>query len=248
MCPGAPLLIPGVAEGLAAQVPELTDACDRAVGVLRAADRVLMLCSGPFARDARAQSHRSVIHPVGTVVSSAPITGTSWPAQFTVRLPGPLAADVPAGPPAGVGVVVGAALLARAGFTAPVVAIDLVDRTAEVDRLLENARNSADRVGLLVVAEGAAGRGALPPGGGAADAELLDSALAAALAAGNPEALNAAADLDELAAARLLFRAGPALRALAGSTASSRPDHAELLLDRTPFGVRYLVAAWSWAG
>jgi hypothetical protein len=257
VCPGAPLLIPGVAADLAAQVPELTDACDRAVGMLRAADRLLMLCSGPRARDARARSHHSVIHPAGTTVSSALITGTSWPASFTARLAGPPAADpplgrpadnLPAGPPAGVGVIVGAALLERAGITAPLVAVDLADPTAEVDCLLDEAQASADRVGLLVVAEGSAGRGALPPGGGPADAELLDAALAAALAAGNPAALHAAADVDEVAAARLLFRAGPALRALADSTASHPPEQAELLLHQAPFGVGYLVAAWSWAG
>lgn len=274
VCPGAPLLIPGLARSLAAQVPELLDACDRAVELLRTADRVLLLSSGPRARDRRARAREvSVVHAAGTELSSSLIIGSFGAAHFTGRLAGPggagtpavgspavgptaagsPAVDRPAAPPAGVGVIVGAALLARAGITSPVVAVELAadevaDRPAEVARLFEEARGSADRVGLLVMAEGSAGRSAVSPGDGVAEAELLDASLAAALAGGCPAALGAAADVDQLAGTRLLFTAGPALRALAELTTSHPPEHAELLLHHAPFGVGYLVAAWSWAG
>ena len=249
VCPGAPLLIPGVANGLSAQLPELVDACDQAVGTLHAADRLLLLCSGPRTRDEGSGTRRvSVVHPAGSRLSSALITGTSRPAHFTGRLAKSLTAEVPAGSPAGVGVVVGAALLARAGITVPVVAVELAERTGEVTRVLDEALASADRVGLLVVAEGSASRGAQSPGGGSADAELLDASLAAALATGDPAALGLAVAVDDAAAARLQFTAGPALLALSELAASRPPDHAELLLDQAPLGVGYLVAAWSWAG
>jgi hypothetical protein len=217
---------------------------------------VLLLCSGPRARDQRTRVQRlSVVHPAGTMVSSALLTGTSRPAHFTGRLAGPPAAEVPGppaaevpGPPAGVGVIVGAALLARAGITAPALAVELADCTAEVARLFAEAQASVDRVGLLVVAEGSASRSALSPGGRSAEAELLDASLAAALSAGNPDALAVAAEVDQVSASRLLFSGGPALLALAELTASRAPEQAELLLDQAPFGVGYLVAAWSWTG
>lgn len=256
MCPGAPLLIPGLAPGLAAEVPEVVDACDRAVRTLGVADRVLLLCSGPRMCDETFRTQRlSVVHPAGTMLSSALITGTSGPLHFTGRLAGPRgagslagspAAGPPAGSPAGVGVVVGAALLVRAGIDIPVTAVDLADPTAEAAALLEDARTSADRVGLLVVAEGSASRGDGSPGGGSADADVLDASLAAALAAGDPTALGDAAGIDPASAARLQFTAGPALLAMAELTASRRPHRAELLLAQAPLGVGYLVAVWSW--
>lgn len=264
VCPGAPLLIPGLAEELSARVPDLVGACARAVDGLRAADRILLLCSGPGARNERQRAHHlSIVHPVGTGLSSAVITGRSRPAHFTGRLGGAAAAapvwsgaagegtpeaDTSAASAPGVGVLVGAALLDRAGVTAPVVAVELAAPTAEVTHLFGQAQASADRVGLLVVAEGSAGRGAVPPGGGSADAELLDAALAAALAAGDPATLAAASDVDQVTAAGLLFTAGPALLALAALSSAHPPDRAELLLAEAPLGVGYLVAVWAWAG
>lgn len=265
VCPGAPLLIAGLAEELSARVPELIGACEQAVDGLRTADRVLLLCSGPRVREQRLRAQQlSIVHPVGTRLSSAIITGSSCPAHFTGRLAGAAAAASPVGPgaagegvpeadgsagsPPGVGVVVGAALLDRAGITAPVVAVELAGPTAEVTRLFGEAQASVDRVGLLVVAEGSTDRGAVPPEGGPADGELLDASLAAALAAGDPATLAAAADVDQGTAARLQFTAGPALLALAALTSPDPPDRAELLLAGAPFGVGYLVAAWAWAG
>ena len=249
VCPGAPLLIPGLADDLSAQLPGLVDACDRAVGMLAAVDRVLLLCSGPRARDGGLRAaETSVVHPAGTVVTSALITGRSGSVHFTGRLPGAPAATADDLPPAGVGTVVGAALLARAGIAVPVTAVDLADATAEVCALSSEVQASADRVGLLVVAEGSAGRGATSPAGGSADAEVLDASLAAALAAGDPSALAAAAGIDRERAVRLLFTSGPSLTAMAELTANRPPDRAELLMDEGALGVGYLVAAWSWSG
>lgn len=260
VCPGAPLLIPGLADQLSAQVDGLVDAVDRAVGRLHGMDRVLLLSSGPRARDGgRSTRHRSVVHPAGTAVSSALITGTSGPAQFIGRLAGPdrsspgnqpepeqRSPTAPADSVPDVGVIVGAALLARAGIDVPTTAIEVVDRTAEVVALLDGARMSADRVGVLVLAEGSASRGPASPGGGSPEAEDLDAALAAALRAGDPAALCQAVALDASTADRLLFTAGPALLALEELTSPAPPVRAELLLDTAPLGVGYLVATWCW--
>ena len=254
VCPGAPLLIPGLSDGLRAQVPDVVDACDRAVGLLGTVDRVLLVHSGPRARDGGSRVKQvSVVHHGGAAVSSALITGASGPTHFTGRLPGTSLpgrsiAAAPEGALPGVGTVVGAALLARAGIEAPVTAVDLADRSAEVAALLREAQLSTDRVGVLVMGEGSASRGVTSPGGGAAGAEVLDASLAAALAAGDPVALGVAAALDPVSAERLLFTAGPALLALTELTASRPPQRAELLLDQAPLGVGYLVATWSWAG
>lgn len=255
VCPGAPLLIPGLADGLAAEVPNLTTACDHAIGCLQGVDHILMLCSGPGVRDQWQRAQRmSVVHPAGTVLSSALLTGRSGPVHFTGRLAGARIPDAVAGPrvagavgvPPGVGVIVGAALLARAGIDAPVTVVELAGPTPEVAGLIEDARTSADRVGLLVIAEGSAGRGPQSPGVGSPEAEMLDAAIAAALAAGDPAALAAAATVDPTEATRMLFTSGPALLALAELTHAEPPQRAGLLLDQAVLGVGYLVAAWCW--
>lgn len=249
LSPGAPLLIPGLAEDLAAEVPDLVHAVDRAVRCLREVDRILLLSSGPRARDSAVRGDtRSVVHPAGTAVSSALLTGTMGRAHFSGPLAGPGVGRPPtdpACPSPGVGVTVGAALLARAGIDLPTTAIEVADRTAEIAGLLEDARSSLDRVGVLVLAEGSAGRGPGSPGGGSPAADSLDTALAAALRSGDPAALRRAAELDTATAGRLLFTAGPALLSLV-DLAPRPPSRAELLLDTAPFGVGYLVALWCW--
>lgn len=263
MCPGAPLLIPGLADVLAGEVAELVTACHRAIFELEDVDRVLLLSSGPGARDEWQRRQRiSVVQPAGALVSSALLTGGSAAAHFTGRLAGKTTAQALAvspqvdrtapsaqaiAPPAGVGVIVGAALLAAAGIGVPVTAVELADPTAEVTDLLDDVRTSADRVGLLVVAEGSASRGSRSPGGGSTDADSLDAALAGALAAGDPAALAAAAGVGPSEAARLLFTSGPALSTLAELTKPEPPDRAAVLLDQAPLGVGYLVAVWSWS-
>ncbi len=263
MCPGAPLLVAGLAPGLASAVPGLLESCRLAVASLAGADRILLLASGPRMRDLGARVARpTVVHPPGTLISSAGLTG-SWPAHFAGRLSaGPAliatgAASTPndgstpgsgsttAAGGAGVGVVVGVALLAAGRIDAPAVAIEVGDQGVSAAELYAAAGSSTDRIGVLVIGEGSAARGDDSPVGGHPAAAEFDRKLGRALAAGDPVALSAVVAARSGLADQLMFTAGPAFAALAALTADTAPDHADLLFDEAPFGVAYLVATWS---
>ncbi len=245
-----------MAPQLASTMPELLDSCRTAIATLTDADRVLLLTSGPRTRDLGASSPRgSVVHQPGTVISSGPLTDSRLPPHFLRRLAGghdDTAAERESRQDPGVGVIVGTALLAGSGIELPTTALELgedfeVGRSGEsAARVLAAARNSADRVAILLIAEGSASRGPDSPGGGQDGAEAFDAALAAALAEGSPLALALAAGTSASLPAALMFTSGPSLRALADVTRQRPPTHAELLFDAAPLGVGYFVAAWSW--
>ncbi|HEX7354426.1 MAG TPA: hypothetical protein VF288_06290 [Mycobacteriales bacterium] len=131
------------------------------------------------------------------------------------------------GPPGGYDV---AAWLCRAAGIEPQKMLAL-----DADRDVDVAPGTA----LLVLADGSAARGPLAPAGPHPDAEASDDALAALLAAGD------AAGLAAYRPAPVLLADGaPALRAL-GRLAAGRRWHGRLLAHEAPFGVAYLVAAWT---
>ena len=240
--------MPGLAPSLASTVPELVESCRTVTALLPAADRVVLLTSGPRLRDRGTASARAtVVHAPGTPVPSAPLTAGCLP-DLGSRLAGARAprggepSDVP-----GVGVIVGAALLADAGIAAATTAIEIgTEADPALDAVLAAAVD-ADRVVLLVVAEGSAARGADSPAGSLDEAaRKLDTQLANALVAGDPAALAAAVRNASPSADALLFTGGPALRALAGLTMHAPPTRAKLLFDQAPLGVGYLVASWAW--
>ncbi len=250
MCPGAPLLVPGLAPGLASTVPELTDSCRSAIVALTGVDRIVLLTSGPRMRDLGVRAHQpAVVHPPGTRITTAGLTGSRWPAHFDAELSGG-PSELPSSterPPPGVGVIVGAALLAASGLDIPTVAIELSDDQACSDHVLKAVALPDVPVGVLVVGEGSAARGDESPNGGSAGAAALDHRLSAALASGDPHALAAVVAAVRSAADQLMFTAGPSFLALAALTADQPPDAAQLLYDAAPFGVGYLVATWSFA-
>ncbi len=249
MCPGAPLLVPGVAPALVATVPDLLESCRLAVASLAGADRILLLTSGPRMRDRGTRATRpTVLHPPGTPISSAALTGGGWPAHFD----GLLSTGTPATPTAvavaaraGVGVVVGAALLAGGLINLPTTAVELGDEGASPAELYAAAGSSADRIGVLLIGEGSAARGPDSPAGPQREAADLDGQLGRALADGDPSALSGAVSIGRAVADRLMFSAGPGFAALAALTADRAPLLAHLLYDEAPFGVGYLVATWS---
>ncbi|MET3806993.1 hypothetical protein ABIB25_004013 [Nakamurella sp. UYEF19] len=276
VCPGAPFLVAGLAPALERSARGLSDTCAAAVARLAGADRILLITSGPRARDLGVPAaRRSVLHPSGTTVTSAPLTDSRLPPLFEGRLAGgsdlgaaPIAgAPVPlfprVGMSPGVGVIVGAALLAQSHLEIPTVAIELAAAAADADAgaglqgaadavdpaldLLHAACRSSDRVALLVVADGSASRGPDSPGGGHLGAAPLDAALAAALASGSPRDLADAVDFVGDDAGALLFTSGPAFAALADLTAATPPGRATLFYDDAPLGIGYLVATWSWS-
>jgi aromatic ring-opening dioxygenase LigB subunit len=122
---------------------------------------------------------------------------------------------------------IGAWLLDRAGWTGP--------------RTYSTARPEVDgRVALLVMADGTGTRTPKAPGALDDRAEAFDAAIAAALAAGDPEAL---ASLDIDLGAELWSRGVPTLRTL-GEMTKGADVTAHLRVAVAPFGVGYLVADW----
>jgi hypothetical protein len=252
--------VPGLAPSLAATVPGLVESCGAAVASLAVGDRVLLVTSGPRLRDDGASPRRpTLIHPPGTPISAAPLTGSNVPDPFETRLPGvPRSDGVPptgdGGDPGpsdgpGVGIIVGAALLAAAGIQIPTTAVEMGTEVGAAGPLVEalfTAAGDAERVVLLVIAEGSAARGSDFPADGPDAAQDLDRTLARALAAGDPAALATAVRTTLPAADSLMFTAGPAFAVLARLTMRDPPSRAELRFDCAPLGVGYFVANWLW--
>lgn len=225
MCPGAPFLVPGIAESLAHESTALMTACVTAVRSLAGADRIVVIAAG----------RRSIAYPAGRVASqvATPPLGRSDLAARECR------------PVLSVGAVVGQALLERTfpdGAPAPV---DLVEVRGEADADDGAARHGArNRDALLVIADGAATHGDAAPGRRDDRAGPFDDRLAAALAAGDPDGVGRSCADRDLASA-LLAVVEP-LRVLARLTEDDPPTAAELLFRGSPYGIGYLVASWRW--
>ncbi|MER5500620.1 class III extradiol dioxygenase subunit B-like domain-containing protein [Streptomyces sp. NPDC002561] len=231
VCPCPPLLVPEVAAGAAPELDALRDACAEALGVLAAARPDLLVVIGPADRAGRGP------HPEGA-------TGTfgDFGVDLGVRLGRDLA---PAGanplPPS---LSVGAWLLARAEWTAAPVEGLGVGEPLETGRCADTGRKLADRaerVALLVLGDGSACRTLKAPGYLDERAEAFDAAAARALGAADPDALLA---LDEELAYELKAAGRAPWQVLAGAARGTGLD-GRLLYDDAPYGVGYLVAAWS---
>ncbi|MFJ7196203.1 MULTISPECIES: class III extradiol dioxygenase subunit B-like domain-containing protein [unclassified Streptomyces] len=231
VCPCPPLLVPEVAAGAAPELDAARDACAEALGVLAAARPDLLIVVGPADLPGRGP------HPEGA-------TGTfkGFGVGLGVRLGhdrGPVADDTL--PPS---LSVGAWLLARAGWDgAPVEGLG-VGEQLETDRCTSAGRDlaaRADRVALLVMGDGSACRTLKAPGYLDQRAEAFDAAAARALGAADSDALTA---LDASLAYELKAAGRAPWQVLAGAAQGARPA-GRLLYDDAPYGVGYLVAAWS---
>jgi hypothetical protein len=240
VCPGAPFLIAGVADSLATTLRPVIMACRAAIRGLPAADSIVLLAAGgPTAGGA---PFREL--PVGALLamtsirrSDQRVPAISLPASPPRTAPGPAVTD-----PA-VGTMVGAALLDDVSCKLPVTAVEVVDSAAAASMLSAMTR-SAERVALLVIADGAACHGDEAPGRRDDRSTGFDAAVRAALAAGSPVDLSAAC-ADRPLASALLASVEP-LDVLARLTASSPPVVAELLYADAPAGVGYWVGGWRW--
>lgn len=267
MCPGAPFLIEGTAEQLAVRLKPVVDACSVAVSRLFDSDAVLLVTSGaPGSTDDGRDSPAWRELPPGTVISTTPVRRSDLPEHPTLSLASGREGAAPAPAPAvptlsvttlSVGTMVGAALLAAQAVGAsvrgnspmrrrpPTTAFEITGPPAEVAGMLADRVHSAERIALLVIADGSACHGDDAPGRRDDRAKTFDAALAAALATGDPDALRvAAADRD---LARALLAAIDPLTVLALLGAGRPPATAELLYSDAPLGVGYLVASWQWA-
>jgi hypothetical protein len=220
VCPPTPLLAREVT-GRDPVVPALREACAAAV--------------------ARLVSRAEVVVVVGAADGTRrwPADGGLDAAVFGVR-PGPLPSG-PLGLPVPLGL--GARLLDEAGYAGARV-LQSVGRDEPGSvclRLGADLGGLADRVGLLVMADGSARRSVRAPGHLDPRAAGFDEVLERAVRDGDLAALR---DIDEGLARELLALARPAWQVLAGFVPGRVPD-AEVLYRDDPFGVFYLVA---WLG
>ncbi|MFE7315871.1 class III extradiol dioxygenase subunit B-like domain-containing protein [Streptomyces sp. NPDC057555] len=234
LCPCPPLLVPEVAAGAAPELEPVRAACLDAVGVLAAArpDRLVVL--GPVAGGADAARY-----PQG-----APGSFRGFGVDLDVTL-GPAGPQQPAsGPQLPPSLAVGAWLLSRTAWAdAPVEAVGVAEALPR-DRCLSLGRElggSASRAALLVLGDGSARRSVKAPGYFDDRAEAFDAGAARALGAADTEALAA---LDDALAADLLASGRSCWQVLAGA-AEDAGLRGQLLREEAPYGVGYVVAAWS---
>ncbi|MET7600197.1 class III extradiol dioxygenase subunit B-like domain-containing protein [Streptomyces sp. NPDC004082] len=231
VCPCPPLLVPEVAAGAAPELDALRAACTDALGVLAAARPDLLVVVGPAEETARGP------HPAGTRGSFR-----GFGVDLEVRLgggePGPAERELPPS------LAVAAWLLERAGWAdAPLEGLGVGEPLA-ADRCLRAGQDiaaRAERVALLVMGDGSACRTVKAPGYLDERAADFDAGVARALGAADAAALKA---LDAELAYELKASGRAPWQVLAGAADGAGLGGA-LLHDEAPYGVGYLVAAWS---
>ncbi|MDX3523901.1 class III extradiol dioxygenase subunit B-like domain-containing protein [Streptomyces scabiei] len=228
VCPCPPLLVPDVAAGAAPELDPARNACADALGVLAAARPDRLVVVGPGGRDAS--------YPEGTRGSFR-----GFGVALDVRL-GRGAGNPPATLPASLAVA--AWLLDRTGWAdAPVEGLG-VEEALPVESCVRAGRDLAGRAGrvaLLVMGDGSACRTLKAPGYLDARAAGFDAGIARALGAADLAALLA---LDA-GLARELRACGRAPWQVLAGAAEDAGLGGSLLYDDAPYGVGYLVAAWS---
>ncbi|MFE3772402.1 class III extradiol dioxygenase subunit B-like domain-containing protein [Streptomyces sp. NPDC059122] len=233
ICPCPPLLVPEVATGAAPELDPMRTACLDALGVLAAArpDRLVVL--GPTTGEAGEGRY-----PQG---AGGSFRGFGVDLDVTLGAAGQTPAAGPQLPPA---LAVGAWLLSRTQWTdAPVAGLGVPEQLPG-DRCLPLGRElagSASRVALLVLGDGSARRSVKAPGYFDERAEAFDAGAARALGAADTTALAA---LDERLAADLLVSGRSCWQVLAGA-AEGAGLRGQLLREEAPYGVGYVVAAWT---
>jgi hypothetical protein len=224
VCPCPPLLVPAVAAGAAPELDAARAACTDALGVLAAARPDRLVVIGPADESGRGP------HAEGTPGSfrGFPVGGTS--ADGERALPPSLA--------------VAAWLLERTGWSdAPIEGLGVAE-PIDAERCIEVGREIAARAGrvaLLVMGDASACRTVKAPGYLDERAEPFDAEVARALGAADVAALNA---LDAGLARELKVSGRAPWQVLAGAAEDAGLDGA-LLYEDAPYGVGYVVAAWS---
>jgi hypothetical protein len=229
-CPHPPVLVPEVASGAAPELAPLRTACDAVLECL--------IVAGP---------------DVVVLVGAAEKPGEYGPGAWGTLAPYGVATAAGLGGHGGrrragsatlpLSLTIGAWLLARTSWAGPVVAhaVPGPAGTAECAALGASLAERSKRVGMVVMGDGSARRSVTAPGYLDPRAEEFDAAVAAALRRGDPEALSR---LDVTLASDLMVAGRAAWQALAGAARGSR-WRAALCYAEAPYGVGYLVAAWT---
>lgn len=232
LCPCPPLLVPEVAAGAAPELDAARTACSDAVAVLAAARPDRLVVIGPAEEAGRGT------HPEGT-----PGSFRGFGVDLAVRL-GRTGKDTVSERQLPPSLAVGAWLLERADWSsAPVEGLGVGDplapeRCAEVGREIGA---QPGRVALLVMGDASACRTLKAPGYLDERAVPFDREAARALGAADIAALKA---LDAGLAREL-----KAVSRAPGRSSRARPRpcglSGTLLYEDAPYGVGYVVAAWS---
>lgn len=226
--PSTPLLVPVVASGAAAELDDVRGASLEALraAIAQGAERVVVVGAG---------------HEMRTHAS-----GLGSMRGFGVDVDVPLDPAAPAGPRLPLALTLGAWLLAQVGWPGDRLALELDPEAsiATVASVATALANTTARQALLVVADGSAARSEKAPRSLHPDAEAFDADVAAALASGHPHLL---AELDRDRALAVSAQGWPAwyAAATAMAVAEDAPYKARVLADVAPYGVGYLVAAWT---
>ncbi|MFF4757547.1 class III extradiol dioxygenase subunit B-like domain-containing protein [Streptomyces sp. NPDC001292] len=231
VCPCPPLLVPEVAAGAAPELDSARAACTDALGVLAAARPDLLVVVGPAEASGRGpqpEGSRGSFRGFGVdlEVRLGRDTGTGSAAELPPSL------------------AVAAWLLERTGWSdAPVEGLG-VGEPLPPERCAAAGRDLATRAGrvaLLVMGDASARRTLKAPGYLDERAEPFDAGVARALGEADTSALMA---LDVELARELKASGRAPWQVLAGAAEGAGLSGA-LLYDDAPYGVGYLVAAWS---
>jgi hypothetical protein len=203
----------------------------------------------PELRQACLEVTRRLLHggPEAVAVVGAAQQTRAWPDDSTLDLasfaPGAtLTAGTP-GLPAALGL--GARLLDQARYSGRRIlrAIGQDEPAASCVELGAQLGQSAERIALLVMADGSARRGRRAPGHLDERSAGFDAEIERAVRAGDFSAL---ASVDPELARELMATGRPAWQVLSGALRAVRPA-VEVVYADDPFGVAYLVAAFSTA-
>ncbi|MPY59346.1 class III extradiol dioxygenase subunit B-like domain-containing protein [Streptomyces spongiae] len=247
VCPCPPLLVPEVAAGAAPEMDAARAACTDALGVLAAARPDRLVVVGPAGGTGRGP------HPEGT-----PGSFRGFGVDVEVRLGRGERGASSTGQELPPSLAVAAWLLARTDWTdAPVEGLG-VGESLETERCVEAGREIAapdqapdQRVALLVMGDASACRTLKAPGYLDERAAGFDAEAARALGSADVPALKAldcdlARELKVSGRAPWQVLAGAAEHTdLDGSVLDGSLLDGSLLYDEAPYGVGYLVAAWS---
>lgn len=233
VCPCPPLLVPEVAAGAGPELDAARNACLDAVGVLAAARPDRLIVVGPAEPDGRGP------FPSGSAGSFA-----GFGVDLAVRLGEPSAGSPAPQRALPASLAVGAWLLDRTRWDgAPVEGLG-VGEPLTTDHCLRAGTDlaaGAERVALLVMGDGSACRTVKAPGYLDERAVDFDAAAARALGDADVAALSA---LDESLAYELKAAGRAPWQVLAGAARGAGLG-GRLLYEDAPYGVGYVVAAWS---
>jgi hypothetical protein len=231
LCPAAPLLVRELTGGTLV-LPELRAACREVTGrLLRARpDVIAVVGAGPLTRTWDGASRLDVASFGGSAAGRGPDGVAGGPAG---------AGAGTLGLPAALGL--GARLLDEAGYAGPrrLEAIGADETPAACAAAGRRISRAADRVGLLVMADGSARRGRRAPGHLDERSAGFDAGVERAFRDGD---LRALAALDPALARELMAAGRAAWQVMAGALGGSALD-VEVLYADDPFGVAYLVAS-----